>query len=211
MKRLILIRHGITEGNKNRWYYGSTDLPLTEEGKEDLLSLRERGLYPGPLESSVYITTGLKRTEETLRIIYEKEPDKTITELKEMDFGIYECKCFDELSCDEEFLKWAYDETGDVKLKEGESRNQFSRRIAAGLEMLRAILREHHSVVAVCHGGVISAIMMKLFPEERGNVWDWMVEPGHGYEVVFEDVEPKEFRKLQQESHVNDKGFGKDR
>ena len=29
---LTLIRHGLTEGNLKRLYYGSTDLPLTEAG-----------------------------------------------------------------------------------------------------------------------------------------------------------------------------------
>ena len=29
---MTLIRHGLTEGNLKRLYYGSTDLPLTEAG-----------------------------------------------------------------------------------------------------------------------------------------------------------------------------------
>ena len=32
------IRHGITEGIQNRWYYGSTDMPLVEEGVKVLTS-----------------------------------------------------------------------------------------------------------------------------------------------------------------------------
>ena len=30
--KLTLLRHGITEGNRRRLYYGSTDLPLLSEG-----------------------------------------------------------------------------------------------------------------------------------------------------------------------------------
>ena len=30
--KICLIRHGITEGNKNRLYYGYADIPLAEEG-----------------------------------------------------------------------------------------------------------------------------------------------------------------------------------
>ncbi|MBQ1471194.1 MAG: histidine phosphatase family protein, partial [Eubacterium sp.] len=29
--KLILIRHGITEGNLKRWFYGAVDIPLTED------------------------------------------------------------------------------------------------------------------------------------------------------------------------------------
>lgn len=204
MKKLVLIRHGITEGNKNRWYYGSTDLPLTEEGKGNLVSLCERGIYPKPGESAIYITTGLKRTEETLRIIYDKEPDKTLAKFKEMDFGVYECKSFEELACDEDFLKWAYDETGTVRLARGESRNDFSHRIKSGLEEILSEIDLREMTVVVCHGGVISAIMMMLFPEMENNVWDWMVDPGYGYEVHFDEGRPLGFQKLGDEDNNSD-------
>ena len=36
---IYLIRHGITDGNKRRLYYGSTDLPLAPEG---IAALKER-------------------------------------------------------------------------------------------------------------------------------------------------------------------------
>ena len=32
--KILLLRHGITEGNKNKWFYGKTDLPLLPEGIE---------------------------------------------------------------------------------------------------------------------------------------------------------------------------------
>ena len=32
LSRIYLIRHGRTDGNRNHWYYGATDLPLTEDG-----------------------------------------------------------------------------------------------------------------------------------------------------------------------------------
>ena len=35
--RIILIRHGITEGNKKRWFYGAADIPLSQEGREELI------------------------------------------------------------------------------------------------------------------------------------------------------------------------------
>ena len=32
MRHLTLIRHGLTEGNVRRWYYGALELPLCEAG-----------------------------------------------------------------------------------------------------------------------------------------------------------------------------------
>ena len=34
--RLILLRHGLTEANERHLYFGSTDLPLSERGREAL-------------------------------------------------------------------------------------------------------------------------------------------------------------------------------
>ncbi|MFQ7473652.1 MAG: phosphoglycerate mutase family protein, partial [Anaerovoracaceae bacterium] len=66
---ICLIRHGITEGNKNRLYYGFSDVPLADEGIDELTKLAQAGIYPYDEEADFY-TTGLKRTEQTLSLIY---------------------------------------------------------------------------------------------------------------------------------------------
>lgn len=40
ISRIHFIRHGITEGIKNRWFYGWEDLPLIEEGVRETAGLR---------------------------------------------------------------------------------------------------------------------------------------------------------------------------
>ena len=40
ISRIHFIRHGITQGIKNKWFYGREDLPLVDEGiKEGLVLL----------------------------------------------------------------------------------------------------------------------------------------------------------------------------
>ena len=34
--KILFLRHGITEGNKNKWFYGALDLPLLDEGKAEI-------------------------------------------------------------------------------------------------------------------------------------------------------------------------------
>lgn len=208
LSKIHFIRHGITEGNKNKWFYGAADLNLTEEGRKKLGEFRDGGIYPEIPEQGMFYTTGLIRTEETLKIIYGDVPHESIVKLQEMNFGDYECKSFDELQDDKVFLEWGYDETGDVCLPGAESRNEFSERISEGLKELKAI---HHKrslelrhkeveavTVMVCHGGVISAIMAELFPEEddRKTMWDWMPSPGYGYTVTFLDGAPQKWKYI---------------
>lgn len=62
---LTLIRHGLTEGNLKRLYYGSTDLPLTEAGIAALHSDP-----PAAPEAQDYYTSGMRRTEQTFAILF---------------------------------------------------------------------------------------------------------------------------------------------
>lgn len=199
VSKIYLIRHGITEGNEKRWYYGGADLPLTESGKKTLQALADREVYPRLPEDADLYTTGLIRTEQTCEILFGKREHRVIRNLREMEFGEYECSTYEELSKYEAFEKWAWDETGDVALPGGESKNQFAGRIKEGLaeligyHRLRELAHRHDGKpaisAAVCHGGVISAIMQMLFPEEKGSMWDWMPSPGFGYAVTLKDGE----------------------
>ncbi len=213
--KIYFIRHGITEGNMKRWFYGETDLPLTEEGKEELRRLKEKGIYPDFPEDADLYTTGLLRTEETFGIIFGDRPHKAIDNLKEMRFGKYECTTYEEVKQYEDFETWAWDTTGDAKLPDAESKNEFAARVELGLNELRGYHRlkelshrhggEDAVSVVVCHGGVISALMMLLFPQVNGNMWDWMPSPGFGYCVEFEDGEPVMYSKI---TDMKKLGFG---
>ncbi len=198
--KIYFIRHGITEGNKNRWFYGAADISLAEEGREKLLRLKEEGVYPELPENTQFLTSELKRTEETLALLYGDVPHTKIPELNEMNFGEYECRRFEEMKDDPVFLKWGYDETGDAVLPGGESRNQFNARVAEGARRVVALhrlkeLEVRHSgkdavTMVVCHGGVISAVLHDFFPGEKATMWDWIPEPGSGYELEVRDGEP---------------------
>ena len=53
----------------------------------------ERGIYPDGSNADFY-TTGLRRTEQTMEIIYGKREHEILPQLKEMNFGDYEMKSF---------------------------------------------------------------------------------------------------------------------
>jgi alpha-ribazole phosphatase len=57
---VYLIRHGKTLANEKRLYCGSTDLPLSEKGREEL-----NGIHYD-IKNARFLTSGMKRTHETL-------------------------------------------------------------------------------------------------------------------------------------------------
>ena len=206
ISRIYLIRHGKTDGNRNHWYYGATDLPLSDVGSAEICAYREKGIYPAIPEDADFYTTGLIRTDQTMEAIFGKHEHTAIPKLQEINFGKAECMTYDELKVFDNFEKWAWDTTGDERIADAETANEFHVRIHAGLEEL---LEMHHAKeaacaengkdavsVVVCHGGVISCIMEKLFPAVCGSMWDWLPEPGFGYAVDFQDGEPYMYSKI---------------
>lgn len=201
--RIYLIRHGITEGNLKRWYYGALDLPLHEKGVDQLVALAKKKIYP-PMNRGEFFTTGLLRTEQTLFLLYGDKPHQVIEELKEMDFGIFEGHTYEEIKDHSEFQKWIEDE--NFAFTEGESQKGFSSRVNAGFQKLLSLhqlqeLKHMHNKedtdsLMICHGGVIAHIMSKLFPETGKNFFQWIPEPGEGYVVDIIEGSPADFGNI---------------
>ena len=68
MNRLVLLRHGRTEGTERHLYYGATDLPLLEGGARALQDAAKRGVYPAS-DGFTFVTSGMLRANQTLRAI----------------------------------------------------------------------------------------------------------------------------------------------
>lgn len=175
MKKLYLIRHGRTEANEKKLYCGSTDLSLSEKGKEELKNLH----YQIP-KDAVFITSGMKRTEETLQILFGDVPYRADPQFREIDFGIFEMKGYEELKNREDYQTWISGDNEKNIPPEGESGEQMLQRVQKGLQALSEI---EGTIVLVSHGGVIAAIMSVLFPEENKSRYEWQPKPGHGYEI----------------------------
>ncbi len=73
MRRLHFIRHGTTEGNARKLYYGASDLPLLPEGEALIQKNADTGKYPNPCGCALF-TSGMLRAEQTFNIIYGDLP-----------------------------------------------------------------------------------------------------------------------------------------
>lgn len=203
--KICLIRHGITEGNKNKLYYGHADIPLAEEGINELKRLAKEGLYPDGSKAEFY-TTGLRRTEQTLELIYGKQAHETIEGLREINFGDFEMKSYRELKGLEVYQTWIADKKGELAPPNGESLRAFYKRVVRGFEelkrrhALKVIAMRHKEEealsIAVCHGGTISAILESIYPRVKDNFYGWIPDPGHGYILFMKDGEVADTEKF---------------
>lgn len=172
MSVLYLIRHGKTMANEQHRYCGSTDLPLSPRGREELASIRYA------LSGVRFLTSGMLRTEQTLELLFGDVPHEIRREFREIDFGEFEMHTYEELKDDPNYLAWI---TGDNERNVppgGESGEAMTSRVLRGLD---ALVEEDRDTVLITHGGVIAAIMESLFPGEGKNRYQWQPEPGCGY------------------------------
>lgn len=189
--RLVLLRHGRTQANERRLYCGISDEPLCERGRRGLLALKEAGIYPDFSELTK-ITSGMRRTNETLRILTGSEPDAHMPAFREMNFGRFEMHSYDELKSDPDYQAWIMDECSTVQTPGGESAVQFHERIFAAADNLKK------DTLLVCHGGVIAALMQRWFPHEGRNMYQWQPDSGCGYEII-DTAEGKRYLSIMPE------------
>ena len=172
--KIYLIRHGKTEANERRCYCGSTDLSLSEAGRAEMEQLHYE------LPAVRFLTSGMKRADETLQILFGDVSFDVEPRFREVDFGIFEMHTYEELKDRADYQAWI---TGDNEANippQGESGRQMCQRVLEAF----ADLKEDTCIVT--HGGVIAAIMQHLFPQEGKSRYQWQPQNGGGYLITDE-------------------------
>ena len=186
MNTIYLLRHSLTAANEQRLYGGSTDSPLTERGR--VIARERRGAIPA---CDIYVSSGMARANETLVLMTGREPDLILPGLREMDFGAFEMKSYEQLKDDPDYLRWIGDEAGAFRCPGGENMSTFkARALSAGETLLRM---EADAACVVCHGGVIVNLMQAWFPEVTRNFYEWQPGPAGGYRITVNDGRPEVF------------------
>ena len=169
---VYLIRHGKTEANEKHRYCGSTDLPLSEKGRKELQKLHY------DLPNVRFLTSGMKRANETLHILFGNVPFEEDHRFREVDFGIFELRGYEELKALPAYQAWISGDNERNVPPGGESGEQMRKRVLEAFSEIR------EDTVLVAHGGVIAAIMENLFPEEHKSRYEWQPQNGRGYAVM---------------------------
>ena len=194
--KIHLIRHGSTIANEKKLYCGQTDLPLSEKGIGEINAYKEMGIYPKC--PGLYFTSSLTRTKQTLGLIYGPMAYESLPELAEFNFGQFEMKSYEELKEQPDYQAWAYDDSGLIACPGGEYKQQFTKRILEGFDLLvERTLQNKASdeTLLVSHGGVIVGIMEYLFPNIH-HFYEWQPVPGRGYTLTQTQDKFWEYQKI---------------
>lgn len=174
------IRHAATKANENGRYIGSTDMPISALGKEEIKELSNKYRYP---QAQVIYSSPLKRCTQTAKILYPNRDIIVLDNFREYDFGEWEGKTATQLQNDDNFKKWIAD-SQSVTPKGGENTQDFSNRIINTFDkliegMMRASIE---SAVIVVHAGVIMTLLSR-FGIPKASFYDWLMNSGCGFSV----------------------------
>ncbi|MBS4958009.1 MAG: histidine phosphatase family protein [Clostridium sp.] len=181
---LALIRHGKTEANEKHLYCGKSNISLSEKGIKELNDIKNLIKYP---EYNKFFSSGAKRANETLEILYPKKVYYEINEFWEYDFGDFEMKSYDMLKENKEYINWITDKDGQVSCPNGESKIQYRERIKEAFnKFIEKCYKEGiGTAVLVCHGGTIGTIL-EIFYDCSKSFYEHQPACGRGYTLTLE-------------------------
>ncbi len=173
---VALFRHGLTEENKRKAYLGWNDSPLCPDSTKMSTSSRY----------DLHFASDLPRCVTTTNILFPNKELNLLTHLREMNFGRWEGKTYEELKDVPLYLRWLSDPISYCP-PEGESFVEFTKRVEMGWDMIiEEILSQNIQRCAIItHGGIIRYLLSQFAPQPS-DFWSWQVPHHQGFELVFE-------------------------
>ncbi|MBF0777623.1 histidine phosphatase family protein [Streptococcus cuniculi] len=165
--KIFLMRHGETDYNKARCFYGSVDVPINAHGKQQALQLRD--IMADKNVSQIY-TSSLQRTKETARLVFDTD-SVALSSLDEKGFGKWEGLTADEIEqhYPNEWQAWL-EAPFEITPPDAEEFSHFQQRV---WQVTDDLVDQHayDSIAIVAHLGVLRLIYQRLI-DRHAIFWD---------------------------------------
>ena len=158
LRRIVVVRHGETVGQSSVRFHGSTDVALSDEGRQQMLDTQKR-LVREAFDTVVAST--LRRAWEGASIISGGAPVRLESDFREIDFGRWEGLTKEEIEAQDPVLFGEWQGRADgFEFPGGEPRADFRERTLRGLE--RLMESGATSALVVAHKGTLRTIARAL-------------------------------------------------
>ena len=165
----ILVRHGKTEYNERRQYCGALDPDLSDLGRQEL----EHSAIKTYLEErtpDMVFCSPMQRTLQTAAILLDGRyvPLVAVPELREIDFGDFEGRSYEEMKDDPAYTAWL-DTNCEGPIPGGDFPESFRDDVEVCFESLMETCRTERveRALIVSHGGVLGTILERFAEPEK--------------------------------------------
>ncbi len=199
--RLLLVRHGETEWNRQKRFQGQIDVPLNNNGHAQA---RRASEFLANVKIDRAFSSPMLRPKDTALEILSKHPQISLElfdELKEISHGLWEGKFEHEIAA--EFpgqLEIWQSQPQSVQMPEGENLQQVWDRVAIVWNKIVESVPAGETALVVAHDAVNKAILCLLFgftPEQF-----WVFKQGNGGVSVIDYPDGASGNPILQSSNI---------
>jgi probable phosphoglycerate mutase len=183
--RLLLVRHGETQWNREGRFQGQIDIPLNDNGR---LQASQAGEFLKDTRIDAAVTSSMARPKETAELILKHHPSVTLqtTEtLWEISHGLWEGKLESEIEAGYPGLleQWQ-SQPETVQMPEGENLNDVWRRAVDGWRAIVQNAQPGTTTLVVAHDAINKAILCYLAGLGPKSFWNF--KQGNGAVSVID-------------------------
>ena len=163
-RRILLVRHGVTEWNREGRWQGQLDPPLSDSGRREAIRVARRVSGDPQLRPARIVSSTLARALETAHVIGTEigVPVEGDPRLMEIGAGEWEGRTHAELETDDADRYLAWRATGGIgQPPGGEPTEAATRRVVELLGEMEAA--DGGTTMLVSHGGTLRIVARVLF------------------------------------------------
>ena len=170
--RLLLVRHGETEWNRQKRFQGQIDVPLNPTGEVQAATAAE---FLRHIPIQLAISSPMLRPKQTAIAIlaaHDNTPLELLDDLKEISHGLWEGKLESEIEAEfpGELQKWQ--KTPEVvQMPEGENLDRVWQRVAVAWQEIIRRTPPDQTILVVAHDAVNKALLCQLFDLSPASFW----------------------------------------
>lgn len=182
--RIYLVRHGETELNQKKCYYGHMDVCLSENGVRQANALGE---FFRQYSFDMVISSPLVRAVKTAECILKGRKRQIILDerLSEQNFGIFEGFTYERLleKYPDEFRSWNQNFSG-YRIPGGESFSDVRNRID---DFLKELSGQEGTMLLVAHKGTLGHFLASSLGLPLNGYWNFVFDQGCYSCIDYED------------------------
>lgn len=174
--RLLLVRHGETEWNRQGRFQGQIDIPLNDNGR---LQAQKAGEFLQPVELDFAVSSSMQRPKETAEIILQHHKSVKLElqdGLREISHGLWEGKFEKEIEQEYpgELERWRT-MPAFVQMPEGENLQQVcSRSVATWQSIVQTALENQLKTgLIVAHDATNKTLLCHILGLSEENFWNF--------------------------------------